>query len=515
MLPPHDSHPTHNGHLSRPAEPLVPILRVAEGLADRTALATWHEALSDGIAVDVPHDLLGLWLYPAKGPPVLLGPEALAQDSLAVPTPSPQLQPHQLASLESVIRGAGYGSVVCLPVRFGRRDVGLMLVADLRPDRYGENETLTLRLVAQRIAPVLGRLARQWSSASGEEVPQVERIAALLDALARTNAAITTPQCFLAALSPALEPILPHDHLELLLADPAGTRHYRLGEHAGGALWHDPSLIIGREDLDVEALFGQHDTLLLADACRDPRWPRGYFTVSEPAGAEPRGVVGARVSGPGGVKAFLLAASVGAELYGDSDASLLERLASLIGPQVSLLVASAGSAERESRAPSVDVAGMAGQAASMLATGTDLPEAMRRTRGLAAGFLPFDEMRYAIRLRQGDRVVLLEPGERRPLSDLPPVDVAGTALGQVLAAELPHSFALMEEEAQLVVPLRVGGRVNGALVFTGRHPAMLNEAHLVPAQGLADVVAPHLELLRRSALLPPPYRPGWKRTQKS
>jgi GAF domain-containing protein len=493
----------------------VPILRVEEGLADRTALATWHEALSDGLAVDVQHDLLGLWLYPAAGPPVLLGPEALAQDSLAVPTPSPQLQPHQLAALEAVIRGAGYGSAVCVPVRFGRRDVGLMLVADLRPDRYEENETLTLRLVAQRLAPVLGRLARQWFSTSGEAVPQVERIAALLDAIARTNAAITTPQCFLAALSPALEPILPHDHLELLLADPAGTRYYRLGEHPGGALWRDPSLIIGSEHLDVEALFGPHDSLLLADACRDDRWPRGYFTVADPAGAEPRGVVGARVSGPGGVKAFLLVASVGAELYGEEDAQLLERLASLIGPHVSLLVASAGGAAREPRVTLADAGGMVAQAASMLATAADLPEASRRILGVAAGVLPFDEMRYAIRLREGDRIVLLEPGERRPLSDLPLVPVAGTALGRVLAAELPHSFALINGEAQLVVPLRVGGRVHGALVLSARHPAMLREAHLVPAQQLADVVAPYLELLRRSALFPPPSRPGWKRTQRS
>jgi hypothetical protein len=151
----------------------------------------------------------------------------------------------------------------------------------------------------------------------------------------------------------------------------------------------------------------------------------------------------------------------------------------------------------------------------MLATSTDLPDAMRRIRDIAAGFLPFDELRHAIRLRQGDRVVLLEPGERRALSDLPLVPVAGTTLGQVLAAELPYSFELMEGEARLVVPLRVGGRVQGALLLSARHPAMLGEAHLAPAQQLADVVAPHLELLRRSALLPPPYRPGWKRTQRS
>jgi GAF domain-containing protein len=514
MLAPDESHPTHNEHPSRPAEPLVPILRVDEGLADRTALATWHEALSDALAVDVQHDLLGLWLYPATGGPVLLGPEALAQDSLTVPLPSPQVQPYQLAALEQVIRNAGYRSVLCLPVRFGRRDVGLMLVADLRPDRYGDNEMLVLRLVAQRLASLLGRLARQWPSDSGEPAPQVERIAALLEAIANVNGSVVTPQRFLAALSPALEQLLPHDHLELLLADPSGSRYYRLGEHAGGALWLDPSLIIGREYLDIEAIFGQCDHLILADAWRDSRWPRGYFTVADPAGVEPRAIVGARLHGPKGQTAYLLAASVGADLYGEDDAVLLSRIAALIAPRVALLVASAGPKERTLRG-STQNGDMMASAAMLLATCTEAGEATSRIRDLAAMVLPFDEMRYALRLREGDRVVLIEPGERRALPDLPLVPVAGTALGHVLAGESPNSFSVADGEARLVVPLRVAGRLHGALVLSARQPAMLRETHLAVAQQLADVVAPHLELLRRAALLPPPYLPGWKRTQRN
>ena len=498
----------------QPTEPLVPILRVEEGLADTTALATWHEALSDAIGIDIPHDLLGLWLYTPAGRPVLLGPEALAQDSLEVPAPAPQLEEHQLHALEAVIRAAGYGSAICLGVRFGRRDVGLMLVADLRPDRYGDDQLSTLRLVTQRLAPLLGRLARQWPTESGLPVPQVERVAALLDTVGHSNGSIATPQRFLSALSPALEPLLPHDHLELLLADPAGSRYYRLGEHAGGPLWLDPSLILGREHLDVEALFGHGDRLLLPDAWRDGRWPRGYFTVAEPAGAEPRGVVGARVSAPKGVTAFLLAASVGPDIYGDDDAALLSRVASLIAPQVALLVASAGNGARAEHCPS-DPATILVEAASLLATSADLGEATRRIGDLAGGFLPFDQLRFAIRLSEGDRVVLLEPGEKRPLPDLPLVPVAGTALAHVLSGQEPGSFSLADGEARITVPLRVAGRIHGAMLLTARQPAVLREAHLLPAQHLADVVAPHLELLRRTALLPPPYLPGWKRTQRN
>ena len=319
---------------------------------------------------------------------------------------------------------------------------------------------------------------------------------------------------FLAALSPALEHLLPHDHLELLLADPAGSRYYRLGEHAGGALWLDSSLIIGREYLDIEALFGHHDRLVLADAWRDSRWPRGYFTVADPAGVEPRAIVGARVPGLKGQTAYLLAASVGADLYGNDDATLLSRLAALIGPRVALLVASAGQSERPSREPA-QASDMLANAAMLLATCSDAGEATSRIRQLAASVLPFDEMQYALRLRDGDRVVVIEPGERRALPDLPLVPVAGTALGQVLAGESSSSFTVANGEARLIVPLRVAGRLHGALVLAARQPALLREAHLPVAQQLADVVAPHLELLRRTALLPPPFLPGWKRTQRS
>jgi hypothetical protein len=149
----------------------------------------------------------------------------------------------------------------------------------------------------------------------------------------------------------------------------------------------------------------------------------------------------------------------------------------------------------------------------LLATGTEFAETTRRVADLAARLIPFDEMRFAIRLSEGDRVVLLEPGERRSLPDLPLIPVAGTALAAVLQGELPSSFALVQGEARLVVPLRVAGRIHGALVLTAQHPAILREVHLVPAQQLADVIASHLELLRRTALLPPPYLPGWKKVR--
>ena len=213
------------------------------------------------------------------------------------------------------------------------------------------------------------------------------------------------------------------------------------------------------------------------------------------------------------MNAFLLAASIGADLYGEADAALLMRVASFIGPQVTLLVTAAGNGELASKSQLQGPDYLA-QAALFLATGTEMGEATRRVSELAAAFIPFDHLRFAIRLSEGDRVVLMEPGEKRPLPDLPLVPVSGTPLGEVLNAERAAAFHVVDGESRLIVPLRVGGRVHGALILGAGTPALLREEHLAPAQQLADILAPHLELLRRAALLPQPFLPGWKRTQR-
>jgi len=495
-------------------EPLVPILRMDQGVGDTDALATWHQALSNALSADVPHDLLGLWLYPNAGGVVLLGPEALAQDGLSVPLPSPQLQSNQLAILEEIVRDAGYSSTASFPIRFGRRDVGLLLVASLEPGRYRGMDLMVLRLAAQRLAPSLGRLARQWSGEGGAQGHGPERIATLLDGVAQATAAGCTPQRFAEALSRAVEPLIPHDRLELMFAGPGGGSYYRFGEHLGGPLWADPSLVLESTSLDLASLAEPHGRVLLGDAGRDARWPRGYFTVADPAGAELRAVVGARATGPTRLTSYLLLGSVGPDLYDEADADLLGRVAALIAPHVALLVEQAA---REREAPPEPVPVLPLQLleiSEVLALGAEPNEATGRVAELAARFLPFDELHFALRLSEGDRVVLLDPGERRSLPDLASVPVAGTALGQVLQGELPHLFALAQGEARLIVPLRVAGRVHGALVLTAAPPAVLNRAHVEPAQRLADVIAPHLELLRRAAMLPPPFRPGWKREPK-
>ena len=491
------------------SEPLVPILRAEEGQVDPATLATWHQALSNTVAVEVPHDLMGLWLYPSQGGIVLLGPAELAEDDLAVPQPSPHLKPEQLALVEEIVLDAGYGSASCLPIRFGKRDVALLLVADLQPGRYGPAERVLLQCVAQRVAPMLGRIARQWTPVEGSSRQQ-ERIAGLLEAVVQANRDTGTPQRFLAGVARGLAPLLPHDHVELLVSDATGDQYLRLGEHAGGPLWIDPSLIISREHLDIAGIFDSQNRLLVSDTYEDARWPRGFLTAAESSGADVRSIVGVRMELGSTSLAYLLVGSIGPELYGADDLDVLVLLAGLIAPQIGGFLRSSeppldgaqgkpAAPTSVSRLPARDPsADLFFRIASLLATTSDPAAATRLIAEEGSGLLPFDRLTFALRLAEGDRVILLEPGERRAIFDLPLVPVAGTALAPVFEGHVPHAFAQDRGKSRLIVPLRVAGRVHGALVFTAAPPTPLAESHLDPAQRLADIVAAHLELLRRA-----------------
>ncbi|MDQ3427694.1 MAG: hypothetical protein M3477_07660, partial [Gemmatimonadota bacterium] len=357
----------------------------------------------------------------------------------------------------------GYGSAVVLPIRLGRRDVGLLLIAALRADRYGETERAQLGLVADGLAHSFARWGRRWGTLSGETEQRPGRMAALLDGVAMAIAEAASPEQFVEALSRTLQPILPHDHLQLFSQESKGWSAF-------------------------EELFGDSDRVLLPDASNDRRWPGEQSSRSRSGELELRAVVAARVAPPEGPPLYVLAGSVGRDLYDADDAALLVRLTGLIAPQMAVFAAAtSGPSPTELL-----------EVSELLATMRDLPEAMRRAAYVASLFLPFDEMRVALRLSQEDRVVLVAPGERRALAQLPSIPVADPGLARVLLGQSRYAYAMLQGDASLVVPLRVAGRILGAAIFTARHPSLLREVHASPAQRLADLIAPHFELLRRA-----------------
>jgi len=494
--------------------PLVPLLLPGEESADAEILETWHLALSNALSSDLPHDLLGVWLYPEQGGVALIAPSALAADQLTVPVP-PDITPDTLRLLEEIIADAGYPSVIATAIHTGGRESGLLLFAALREGVYGEREREMTAAVAERLGPMFGRLARRWGRepASEGETPRGDPTSAVVGAVARVLGAAASPRDFSTALREALASFVPADRLEILVPGTTADQWYRLGEHPGGPLWTDPRLIVSRTSFDVPALFGVNNTVLLADTSIG----RTIFPAHEGREDEDpmRAVVGVWLESGGKTVGTLLLGSAEAERYGEADVELLGAVAPLVAVRAEGFVA-AGHLQlvRSHLATLRAVPAHLGRLAEMLASIADSAEALRRFATEAAGVVAFERLHFALSLTEEDRVAILAPGEARALPDLPLTPVAGTGLGRVVRGELPNLTVRAEQRSDLIVGLRVGGRVIGAMVFTGTGATLFGRGDVEAAQQLADLVAPHLELLRRAAIAPPPMIPGWKRAPK-
>src|SRR6187551_1824211 len=125
--------PTTSGHKGL----LVPVLRAEDGAPDVVAVTAWHLALSNLIGVEVPHDLLALWVFPERGGVVLLAPHELGRDNVELALAAPFVSQHDLFLLEERIRQAGYRSVLAIPIRVSDRDLGLAVFAHLQPAKFG------------------------------------------------------------------------------------------------------------------------------------------------------------------------------------------------------------------------------------------------------------------------------------------------------------------------------------------------------------------------------------------
>jgi GAF domain-containing protein len=487
-----------------PDLPLVPLIRADAAARDPAVLATWHAALSNAIGVELPHTLLALWLYPSSGAAALLAPEELAQDHLNAPTPDPDLTPDQLEAFTQPVRRA-YPSVLCLPIRFGRRVVGVLLLAELAPDRYGAAEQRLAEGVAAALAPTFARLARRGSPAGTPRSFLAAVTAAWGDA--------RSPRDFFRLVSEAVEPQLPHDVFEVLIPAPGPGDQYRLAKHAGPPPWADPSLVIVRDRIDLAQLFGGESAVRLADAADHPEWTSALFADEMQPGRALRSLVAARVMAGGHLAAHVLVGSTLAELYQPEDADLLHEIGRLMAPQVEAYVLASQLHVLRKQLGALR-AGPAHRAriADMLATTPRFADATRRLADEIRALVPCDAVLIAVRMLAADRVVLLEPGESRHLADLPLTPVGGTPLGQVLRLELADAVRESPRQTELIIPLRATGQTVGALVVTARGFGAISRDDVVELQHLADIVAPYVELARRQALLPAPVVPELKRT---
>jgi GAF domain-containing protein len=358
--------------------------------------------------------------------------------------------------------------------------------------------------VAEAIAPTFSRIARQHADI-GPAVPD------LTTALADAWTEARSPRDFFGLVSRIFQETVPHDVFEVLIPGPSPGRQYRLGAHAGGPPWAEAGLVVEKDRLDLFALFDGRPTLDLREPASDARWTELFADALEP-GQAVRSLLGVRITSGGHLAGHLLVGSTQPGVYQEPDLAALVRLGAILGPKIDAYVLSSQlHTLRKQLVTLRNAPAHHARVADMLATTAQFAEATRRLAEETRALLPCDRLTLAVRLSEGDRVVLVEPGEAKHWSDLPLVPVAGTPLGQVLKGEVADVVTESAKATELIVPLRASGRIVGALTLEARGFGALGPADVAPVQQLADLVAPYVELVRRAALLPAPVMPGWKR----
>jgi len=524
--------PTRPGHPDDGEGPVVPLLRTEDAGSDLEALRTWQEALSDALAFQgVPHSLFGLWVYPAGGEPVLIGPEALAQDELMIPHAQPFVESSALRVLEEILRDARYGSAIAVSVRHGGGDVALLLLGDLEADQYSESARRTLDRVVHAIGPMLGRVARRWPAARPEHEEADEgvvhprpvaaeslRLQALITAIGQAATGASTPRDFLLTLSFAIQPLLPHDFIEIVVPDSGAEQGYRLSGHGLGPLWSDPALVLTRNQTDLEHIFGEGGVIRVKNTATDGRRPFPS-ALGEPPATEARSLLGVRLRILERTVGYLLVGNPGPDYYQAEDAILLDQVGALIAPRIEGFVLSWQQQVLKSHLGVLRHIPMhLSQIAELLAATPLLGEGTKQFARLAAQVLPLQHLEFAVRLGDEQRVAIVKPGDLVPLLDRPQTPLASTPAARVIRGELPYLLTETPSPSgplsALVVPLRVAGVVFGALAMTSSGAEPLTRTDMAVAQQLADLIAPHFEILRRTAITPAPFVPGWKRTPK-
>jgi len=509
---------------------LIPLLHPETGVQDLDALKTWYEAVADGLRTAVPFDLFALWIYSPSGEPILIEPEALTQDHLEVPAAQPTAPLEALVAIEDRVRRAGYGSVLVHAIRHGKRDVGLIMLAGFDPHLFDADLDQAIGATLEVIAPMLARLSRQ---SGGVERPPIDAMAPpvspglpspvagaarvldgeLLDALANAIGGAGTPRDLLLALSFGIQDLLPHDSYELLIPDADRAKFYRLGVHGHGPLWGDPSLVVGRAQFDPDLLFHEDGTILLEDRTRELP---PMVSVGGPE-TPPRSVLGTKLRIVDHLVGYLLIGNAGPGFYRPEDAVLLDRLGALLAPRIEVIaLAWHNQALRVQLDILRHVPMHLTRTAEILATTPLLGGGSQRFAEQVSYLLPVSRTEFAVRLSDESRVVVVKPGALTSLADLPLIPIEGTDVGAVIRGERPYLVVTRDggagPETAVVVPLRAGGRVFGAMALRAAGTQSFSPTDLALAQQLADLIAPYLELTRRvpgPAL--PPASGGWRR----
>jgi len=487
---------------------LVPVPRMDgdEGVPNTAAIATWHLALSNLVGVEIPHDLMGLWLFPDDGGSVLLAPEALSQDRILIAPPAPRLSQDQLYDLEQLLRTSGYESAIAVPIGDDTRDLGLLLLGDLQRGRYGPPQAVGLQQMAKALVQTFRRLAQSPPVLAGDPLAVGVTLETLPERLGVAATRAMTGSELVRLVSGIVQGVLPHDRLELVAGEPGGW--HLLSAPAGRRRWGITQSDSGSTRQMTETLIdaiGDVRTLTISDLREmggSVVWPT-YLESRE--GRRIRSFLGARLHVADQTVGYLFLGGMSVDQFQGTDEPIAETIATSVAPRVQALhLALELGISRRSRDPGSprvsDTTARIAEAIHLLATTAHWGDTLREFAGLARLLLPFDHLDFALRTGEAEgQLVVLEPGDTRPLTDLPRVTAHGTLRGAVASGAQSHGFEECEKwGTTLVLPLRIASRAIGVMRIGGIRSAG-ERSTVAVAQQFADLVAPHLEVLRREA----------------
>lgn len=323
-----------------PLEAFVPVLTWAGPRPSLAELSTWHEALHDAVAGLMPADILGCWLYPARGGSVLVGPRSLTADILAPPLAEPLVTQEGLFALEDRLRAGGYQSVMAVPIRAEVQDVGLLLVGSFRNDAYTFADQRSLHRVAGQLATSCRRMAGQaWVRPRPAAVEHNATVTGVTEGVLEAMRRARHGSDLVQLASDALALQLPHDRLELVAVAPAPDCWALVGRDRGG----NSNIAIGPDQ--AEAIDGLVHQFRAREVARigdvhavDAGWP----VTTDPRAAERiQSVLAARLEVADELVGWLLIGSENAGWFKEEDEAVAHLAAELLSARVSAWAARA------------------------------------------------------------------------------------------------------------------------------------------------------------------------------
>jgi hypothetical protein len=206
-------------------------------------------------------------------------------------------------------------------------------------------------------------------------------------------------------------------------------------------------------------------------------------------------VLGARLEVGGATVGYLLLGSVARDAYHPDDEELLGLAGLMLAPRVAGLRVP----EPSEPVPAIDSRDLPlARAADILADTAHLGDALAGFAAELGQLLPHRGI--SLYLRRGeDELFILDPRAPRPLADLPALAVDAFEGAAVLEGDREWQVHDADALVEVLVPLRVAGRTMGVLgVRSDGFDSSRGAAAI--ARQFADVLAPHLELLRRGAV---------------